>query len=111
MKLLFVRQLSYGEIEEELHIDRPTLQSRIEMLVHMGYLERTTMSMGGCGGGCMGCAKGTITECGGAETEEDQNGGGEDGGIGGKGGESDAGDSRDLSGYELTPKGQRMLEK
>lgn len=87
MELLFVRQLSYQEIEQELGIDRPTMQSRIEMLVHMGYLERKTMSMEGCDGGCMHCSKDTIPECG--ERDEEKS----------------------ISGFELTAKGKRVLEK
>ncbi len=89
LDLLFVRQLSYKEAEAELEIDRTTMQSRIDMMVHMGYLIRTTISTEGCDGGCMGCSKGTIPEC----------------------GEKDPEDGRSLSGYELTAKGKRVLEK
>ena len=95
LELLFNRQLSYGEIEGELGIDHTTLQSRIEMLVHMGYLNRSTVSMEGCEGVCLGCAKNTIPEC----REEEV----------GKG--NGATEERGLSGYELTAKGKRVLEK
>lgn len=100
LELLFVRQLSYGEIEGELGIDHTTLQSRIEMLVHMGYLKRTTMSMEGCDGACLGCAKHTIVECHEEGTDEGE-GGTEEGERKG----------RSLSGYELTEKGKRVLER
>ena len=85
LEQLFIRQLSFQQIEGELSIDRTTLQSRLEMLVHMGYLERTTMSMGGCDGGCMGCAKNTIPEC------------------------SEGNEGKSISGFELTGKGKRIL--
>ena len=87
LDLLFVRQLSYKEAEAELGIDRVTMQSRIDMMIHMGYLKRTTMSMEGCDGGCHGCAKGTIPEC------------------------DDGNEKSSISGYELTAKGKRQLEK
>jgi len=138
LELLFVRQLSYMEAEKELGIDRATMQSRIDMLVHMGYLLETTLSMEGCEGGCMGWAKNTIPECGsagengsgGSETLDGDSGtlhggsgkidGGSgkiDGGVnGGEGGDSKldgtCGDvERGLTGYELTGKGKRVLKK
>lgn len=89
LERLFIRQSSYSDIEKELNIDHATLLSRIEMLIHLGYLTRKSMQMDGCEGGCMHCSQKTETSC-----ADDGNGKG-----------------KSLMGYELTHKGRRIVEK
>jgi len=90
---LFVHQLSYPDIQRELNIDQATLRSRIDMLTHMGYVKKTTIpfsSGDSCDGGCAHCYLRVDTEC---ENKDS------------------TGDEKTLTGFELTEKGKRLLEK
>lgn len=53
---MFVRRLSLPEIRHELVIDGNALEGRIDTLLRMGYIRRTSISSAGCNGGCTGCA-------------------------------------------------------
>ena len=84
LELLFIRHLSLSEAARALDISRETLQGRLDMLVHTGYIKGAVMGSEGCSHACKGCALAS-----------------------GGGGEVQPGSC--FEGYELTGKGQRLM--
>ena len=89
LEMLFIEKLSMSEAAHKLSVGRDDFRSRVEMLVHMGYIKELEMARGECEGNCWKCA--LTPAC-------------PDGGGDGEG-------KADFSWYVLTEKGRRLVGK
>ena len=89
LEMLFIEKLSMSEAAHKLSVGRDDFRSRVEMLVHMGYIKELEMARGECEGNCWKCAL----------TPACPDGGGD--------GETKA----RFSWYELTDKGRLLVGK
>ena len=97
LEMLFIEKLSMSEAAHKLSVGTDDFQSRVEMLVHMGYIKEVGMAKGECDGNCWKCSK----------TPADPDDGG------GEGKETAGSESFEtrFSWYELTEKGRRLVGK